>query len=181
MTKNLKVQINQWRLNMSKLFTKRIDSCIGVCGKDVCPYGYWTNVNHTKFHCNKEDKDVDFNKKGDVRYDEYIPEWCTLEDAPETDGKVKYEISMQPYYGNKDVIIKTVKAMGIKTSGKTRDSGFRGCNVPVILDIKCTPEQKDELQASLNENATDMFDIYNRCPSCDNIQEKGDNIIWQIK
>jgi len=83
----------------------------------------------------------------------------------------KYEISLIPNYGNDDTIIDIVKSMGIETSGKTRDAGFRGCDTPVILDIKCTPEQKDKLEKALHEVASDIFDVYERCSECGKIKD----------
>ena len=67
-----------------KLYTYEVKSCIGVIGRGQggCPAGYWADVNHTTFHCTKTKKDVDFNNRPEkVRYDEYIPKWCPLEDV----------------------------------------------------------------------------------------------------
>ena len=83
----------------------------------------------------------------------------------------KYEISLIPNYGNEDIIIKTVKSMKIETPGKTRESGFYGSDVPVILDIRCTAKKKDELEKSLKKSASDIFDIYERCSECGKIKD----------
>lgn len=80
-----------------------------------------------------------------------------------------YEISLIPNYGNEEIIIKTVKKMGIATSGQTRPSGFIGCDVPVILDISCSEGEKKTLDAALQKVKTDMFDIVKRCPTCGQI------------
>jgi hypothetical protein len=81
----------------------------------------------------------------------------------------KYEIELIPNYGNEEIIIETVKSMGIATSGKTRDSGFIGCDTPVILDIVCTEEEKESLEKALKGKTTDNCNIYQRCPNCGNI------------
>ena len=78
----------------------------------------------------------------------------------------KYEISLLPDFGNRDIIIKTVKEMKIATTGKTRPSGFIGCCVPVILDIVCSEEDRKKLKDKLDEVATASCDIIKRCPTC---------------
>lgn len=79
---------------------------------------------------------------------------------------MKYEIILIPNYGNEKIIIDKVKSLGIKTNGKTRPSGFRGCDVPVILDIECEPETEKKLKFILEEVSTDTFSIFERCPTC---------------
>jgi len=83
----------------------------------------------------------------------------------------KYEISLIPNYGNEKIIIETVKKMGIKSTGKTRESGFAGCDVPVILDIECDSETKDLLDIRLKEVSSDQCDVYWRCPTCGKIDQ----------
>jgi hypothetical protein len=80
--------------------------------------------------------------------------------------RLRYEIELIPIDGNDTIIINEAKRMGIKTSGKTRESGFAGCDVPVILDIECTEENKNKLQEILRSIATDSFTIFKRCPTC---------------
>ena len=83
---------------------------------------------------------------------------------------MKYEISLIPNYGNEQAILKTVKSFPeIKTTGKTRPSGFAGSDVPVILDIECDEDTKDLLRAELVKTATDLCDVYHRCPTCGKI------------
>ncbi len=71
----------------------------------------------------------------------------------------KYEISLIPNYGNDKKIIEKVKKMGITTTGKTRESGFYGNDVPVILDIECTESEKEDLEIALQKINTDTFRI----------------------
>ena len=67
---------------MSKLYTKKVDSCIGVIGRFPCPNGNWSNVNQTRFFCNREKRLVDFeNKPAGTDSDKYTPKWCTMEDV----------------------------------------------------------------------------------------------------
>jgi hypothetical protein len=77
-----------------------------------------------------------------------------------------YEICLIPNYGNEEIILEAVKELGIENSGGTRESGFIGCDVPVILDIQCTEDKRDELQKVLNKIASDSFNIYERCYAC---------------
>lgn len=85
-------------------------------------------------------------------------------------GKLhRYEISLIPNYGNEEIIIKTTNELGISNTGKTRESGFYGCDVPVILDIECTEEDRDLLNKHLRAVATDTFDIVERCFACGNL------------
>jgi hypothetical protein len=79
-----------------------------------------------------------------------------------------YEISIIPNYGNDDIVLEEIKKLNIE-HGKIRPSGFSGCDVPVILDIKCTEEQKNQLKELLKEKATDIVDVYQRCPHCGSI------------
>ena len=83
-----------------------------------------------------------------------------------SDNLEKYEICLLPDFGNRDIIIKTVKEMKIATTGKTRPSGFIGCCVPVILDIVCSEEDRKKLKDKLDEVATASCDIIKRCPTC---------------
>ncbi len=78
----------------------------------------------------------------------------------------KYEISLIPNYGNEEIIINTVKKMGIRSSGQTRPSGFIGCDVPVILDIECSEGEKLKLDLDLRDASTDIYNIIKRCPTC---------------
>jgi hypothetical protein len=71
----------------------------------------------------------------------------------------KYEITIIPNYGNDKIIIKTVQKFGIKTTGETRPSGFSGIDVPVLLDIECTEDQKNKLEYELQKINTDTFVI----------------------
>jgi len=90
------------------------------------------------------------------------------EDEIDTD-LIKYEISLLPDFGNEHIIIEAVKKMKIATTGKTRESGFYGSNVPVILDITCTEEDRKKLGAKLDEVCTASCTIMQRCPGCGSI------------
>ena len=86
-----------------------------------------------------------------------------------TDKLKKYEINLIPNYGNEKIIIETVKHLKIATTGVTRPSGFAGCDVPVILDIVCSEEDRQNLNSHLDAIATDTFHIIERCPGCGNL------------
>lgn len=80
---------------------------------------------------------------------------------------MKYTISIIPNYGNDDIIVKKVMDdPDIRSNGKTYDSGFIGCDVPVNLDIECTSEAKDRLERELREINTDTFGIYQDGSRC---------------
>lgn len=81
---------------------------------------------------------------------------------------MNYEVYLIPNYGNDDIIVGTIKSMEI-TSGPIEPSGFIGCDVPVIIKIWCTEQQKIDLEEILKEKATDIFDIYQRCKHCGSI------------
>jgi hypothetical protein len=74
---------------------------------------------------------------------------------------MKYRIDLIPNYGNDDIILEAVKKNpDIITNGKIYDSGFIGCDTPVCLDIECSPETKELLEAELRLINTDTFGIY---------------------
>lgn len=83
---------------------------------------------------------------------------------------MKFEIQLIPNFGNEDIIIREVKKMNISSSYKTRPSGFRGCDVPVILDIECEKKEVLKLQKILKKHSFDSFTIYHKCSECGNIR-----------
>ena len=73
---------------------------------------------------------------------------------------MKYVIDLIPNYGNDKIISKLAKSFpGVKTTGKTRPSGFIGCDVPVLLDIECSEETKKALDRAIRKVNTDTYGI----------------------
>ena len=57
-----------------KLYTKKVDSCIGMQGYRDCPHGRWADVNCTRYYCQRHSRNVDFeNKPEGMDSDKYIP------------------------------------------------------------------------------------------------------------
>jgi len=121
-------------------------------------------------HLSSEDRDlIERGVHSVIDSDYHVREEFIKESCPGSRShphRLRYEIELIPNYGNDTIIINEAKRMRIKTSGKTRESGFAGCDVPVILDIECTEENKNKLQEILRSIATDSFTILKRCPTC---------------
>ena len=85
---------------------------------------------------------------------------------------MRYEISIIPNFGNKEAVIRAVKSFpGVETTGKTRSSGYYGSDVPVILDVECGEEVITPLSKKIKSVATDIVNIFRRCPTCGQIEK----------